>query len=187
MSQAIKCKHCGEWLHKENGSPLQQSSTSQKSIIELSNINVNKPIVYILMALAAFISAFNLSYESYNLEIAYEISTGITLSLTWLIILTAVIFTIISVSKGRAILQSLRSWIALEVFCLCAPILMLSYINGTDSSPIMIIMCTTIFLGIAVFFLTKYLTGKAITNLYTFGSILYILLSVIIFLIFKES
>lgn len=187
MAAAKKCKHCGEWLNMENISHLQHSSTPQKSIIEQPKINVSNAIVYILMVLAAVISAFNLSYESYNLEIAYEIPTGITLSLAWLIVLTTVIFTIISVSKGKAILQSLRSWIALEVFSLCAPILMLSYINGSDSSPIMIIMCLTAFLGVAVFFLTKYLSGKIIANLYTFGSILYVLLSVIIFLIFKES
>lgn len=181
MAAAKKCRYCGEWLSEE-------STPKSVTVVEQPPVNVSKPLVYIIMTFVALVSAFNLFFESEHLIRAYEnLSEALLVSCTLVLIIVPVVFSIVNIKKNRFVLTCLRLWIAIEVLCLCAPIEMYLQINyiGLDYEYIVQTLLITTLLGIATFCLTKYLPKKVIINIYTFGSILCVLGSIVIFFIYK--
>ncbi len=195
MAAAKKCKWCGEWLDKEESaptpetiamqSPMNVAEQSTKTTAKHYSVNVSKALVYIIMAIVALISVYNVYFESQCIIDTYYYVFSETLPLTYalIFILAAVVLSVVCIKKNK-LLVCLRSWIALEVLCLCAPIEMiivsnyfyeyLMYSNYT-STPIL----STLILGILTFFLTKRLSNKMMVNVFVLWSIFYVLFSII--------
>ncbi len=196
LSAAKKCKYCGEWLDGRNVEKRMTSSYNSFQKSQQPTINnepkptINRVLFYTILVIVSLISTFNLGFESYYLALAYTypLSTFWFLCFT-AVLLVSIIISIVCIAKKKNLSEGLRLLIAIEVMCLCAPIIMIVQMNNMDNMPynyIGYILLATIILGIVSFFMTKFLSIKQVSNIYLIWSIVYVLLTVSIFLTFKN-
>lgn len=189
MAAAKKCRYCGEWLD-ENKQQAIHPNTGTRLETEESVSNVNKVTVYSIMVIVVLISTFNLIFEANHLGNAYSFpDTNFWLFCFLILILFSVVFSIVNIHKRKPISENLRLWTAIEVLSLCAPIEMIIQINHLgywEYEYIGQTMLFTTIAGLLSYYASKYLSHKKIYYTYVFGSIAFVVLSVVIFLTFKN-
>ncbi len=189
MAAARKCRWCGEWLDREpTPRTVNVVEQPQAPVVESTHESVsekspiNKPLVYAIMVVVAIVSACNLWSEAQWLEFTTSISLGVWTCLFLTLIIAVCAFSI----KSKMSPTSMRLWTAIEVLCLSVPFESYAYENlygeiYLDHELGVGIIITAI-LGVLTFFLSMFFSGKVTSYLYKYGSILYVLYSIIMYI-----
>ncbi|MCM1142175.1 MAG: zinc ribbon domain-containing protein [Muribaculum sp.] len=188
MAAAKKCRYCGEWLY-ENKQQAIHPNTNIGIQTDQSASYINKTVIYSVMVIVALVATFNLIFEGSHLDYAYSIPETISYVVFLIFIILAIAFSIVNIQKRKIISDSLRLWTAIEVLSLCAPIEMIIQINhigylGYEYIGLTLFLTTVT--GLLFYHVSKNLSIKKLYGIYIFGSIAFVILSVVSFLTFKN-
>ncbi len=189
-----ECPYCHENIESANKAHSYQQLTKMKDNSEALSttatkqppVNVSKPLVYTIMVIVVLVSLTNLLCETDWLSYFYPKSFWVFCSLA--IIISALTYTAIDISRNKWPLTSMRLWVAIEIFSLCLPIELHFQINdiGFQLEYLRQTVIIMAILGTLSFFMSKHLNANTFSLLYIFGSIFCVLISVVMLVTYYQ-